>query len=146
MVLIKTAIGKLLKMNKLITKAFYLTGDIEKYGTGFKRLREWFSEYPELKFNVADLTDSILVKVEPVQTQNDNGGINGGINKDLTNLLQLIKNNPGLRTKQLSRHLNNAERTVEKWISTLKNKQLIIFKGSKKTGGYYIKDQNVILE
>ena len=57
--LIKPVIGKLLKMNKLITEGFYLTGDIEKYGTGFKHLREWFSEYPELRFNVADLTDSI---------------------------------------------------------------------------------------
>lgn len=33
--------------NKLTTEAFYLTGDVEKYGTGFKRLREWFSAYPE---------------------------------------------------------------------------------------------------
>ena len=34
--------------NKLLAEAFYLTGDIEKYGTGFKRLREWLVESPNL--------------------------------------------------------------------------------------------------
>jgi predicted HTH transcriptional regulator len=33
--------------NKLIAEAFYLTGDIEKYGSGFIRVREAIKDYPK---------------------------------------------------------------------------------------------------
>jgi ATP-dependent DNA helicase RecG len=49
--------------NKLLTEVFYLTEDIEKYGTGFKRVKEWFSEYPNLKYVVSDLPNFIQVKI-----------------------------------------------------------------------------------
>ncbi len=32
--------------NKLIVEAFYLIGDIEKYGTGFIHISKWMDEYP----------------------------------------------------------------------------------------------------
>ncbi len=32
--------------NKLIAEAFYLTGDIEKYGSGFVRVRQAIKKYP----------------------------------------------------------------------------------------------------
>ncbi|PIY04619.1 MAG: ATP-dependent DNA helicase, partial [Bacteroidetes bacterium CG_4_10_14_3_um_filter_31_20] len=35
--------------NKLIVEAFYLTGDIEKYGTGYRRIREALKNYPTMK-------------------------------------------------------------------------------------------------
>jgi len=38
--------------NKLQTEAFYFTGNIEKYGTGFKYHREWFADYPNIKLNI----------------------------------------------------------------------------------------------
>ncbi|MDR2562703.1 MAG: winged helix-turn-helix transcriptional regulator [Prevotellaceae bacterium] len=40
--------------NKLLVEAFYLTGDIEKYGTGFIRLRKWLRDYPEVTYNFTD--------------------------------------------------------------------------------------------
>ncbi len=43
--------------NKLLTEAFYLTGDIEKYGTGFRRVNDWFKDYPELEYELIDLSD-----------------------------------------------------------------------------------------
>ncbi len=36
--------------NKLIVEAFYLTGDIEKYGTGYQRIRKAVANYPTMKF------------------------------------------------------------------------------------------------
>jgi len=36
--------------NKLIVEAFNLTGDIEKYGTGYVRIRKSIKEYPTMKF------------------------------------------------------------------------------------------------
>ncbi|MBU1344587.1 MAG: hypothetical protein KKE44_09830 [Proteobacteria bacterium] len=35
--------------NKLPAKSFYLMGDIEKYGTGFIRIRKFFEEYQDEK-------------------------------------------------------------------------------------------------
>jgi ATP-dependent DNA helicase RecG len=32
---------------RLLAEAFYLTGDIEKYGTGFICLHNWLKDYPE---------------------------------------------------------------------------------------------------
>ena len=34
--------------NKLLAEAFYLTGDIEKYGTGFVRIRKMLQDYKNL--------------------------------------------------------------------------------------------------
>ena len=36
--------------NRLIVEAFYLTGDIEKYGSGYIRVREEIKEYPTILF------------------------------------------------------------------------------------------------
>ncbi len=37
--------------NKLIAEAFYLTKDIEKYGSGFVRVRKQIASYPTMKFD-----------------------------------------------------------------------------------------------
>jgi len=52
--------------------------------------------------------------------------------------LNYIKNNPGKHTNDLARSINIPEKTVERWIKELKEKSKIEYKGSKRTGGYYI--------
>ncbi|MBN4068505.1 putative DNA binding domain-containing protein, partial [Desulfotalea psychrophila] len=39
--------------NKLLAEVFYLTGDIERYGTGFIRIRDFLKDYPEITLSVA---------------------------------------------------------------------------------------------
>jgi ATP-dependent DNA helicase RecG len=58
----------------------------------------------------------------------------GGINE----LLEYIKGDPGKRTADLARGINNSTRTTERWIKLLRESGKIEFRGSKKTGGYYI--------
>jgi ATP-dependent DNA helicase RecG len=43
--------------NKLIAEAFYLTGDIEKYGSGYQRIREEIARYPTMKLNFQEIGD-----------------------------------------------------------------------------------------
>ncbi|MCK5783085.1 MAG: putative DNA binding domain-containing protein, partial [Desulfobacterales bacterium] len=43
--------------NRLLAEAFYLTGDIERYGTGFVRIRAYLNDYPEIVFTVAEQGD-----------------------------------------------------------------------------------------
>ncbi|NLV97503.1 MAG: hypothetical protein GX043_09245, partial [Desulfovibrionales bacterium] len=47
--------------NKLIAEAFYLTGDIEKYGSGYIRIREEISAYPGMKFGFEEMGNGYLV-------------------------------------------------------------------------------------
>jgi len=47
--------------NKLLADAFYLTGDIERYGTGFVRIRRWLKDYPEIRMELGEISDSFRV-------------------------------------------------------------------------------------
>jgi len=47
--------------NKLLAEAFYLTGDVEKYGTGFIRIRKYLEEYPDVSYSVS--SDGYFVQV-----------------------------------------------------------------------------------
>lgn len=47
--------------NKLIAEAFYLTGDIEKYGTGYTRIRSEIASYPTMKFCFEEIPSAWLV-------------------------------------------------------------------------------------
>jgi ATP-dependent DNA helicase RecG len=51
--------------NRLLAEAFYLTGDIEKYGTGFIRVRELLGKYRELTLNIEQMGDFLIVGVAP---------------------------------------------------------------------------------
>jgi ATP-dependent DNA helicase RecG len=48
--------------NKLLTEMFYLMGDIEKYGTGYARLRNWLKEYPNIQYTLVDLIDFFRIE------------------------------------------------------------------------------------
>ena len=46
--------------NELIAEAFYLTGDIEKYGSGFLRIRKEISTYPTMKLEFREAPNGFL--------------------------------------------------------------------------------------
>jgi ATP-dependent DNA helicase RecG len=47
--------------NKLVAEAFYLTGNIEKYGSGFIRIRKALKDYPEIKFKAEEISGGIAL-------------------------------------------------------------------------------------
>ncbi|GHT07369.1 hypothetical protein FACS189432_02500 [Bacteroidia bacterium] len=49
--------------NKLIAEAFYLTGDIEKYGSGFRRIRKELDKYPTMKLVCEEIPNGFLATV-----------------------------------------------------------------------------------
>lgn len=56
-------------------------------------------------------------------------------------MLNIISKNPGIKAKDASVLLNNRSiNTIEKQIKELVSKSLIERRGSKKTGGYYVKE------
>lgn len=76
----------------------------------------------------------------------DNGGINGGINGSIneieTIIINMIKENPGIKAGGISQKISShSKRSVERYIKELKDKGIITYKGSLKTGGYYFSGQ-----
>ena len=116
--------------NKLIAKAFKEIGKVERYGSGMKRIFTICKNYgivpPQIniKLNTFEL---ILYKDK----------LSEGINEGINVLYNYIKKNPNKRVSQIEKDLEIPQKTLERWIKSLKNKNKIIFKGSKKTGGYY---------
>ena len=53
--------------NRLLAEAFYLTGDIERYETGFLRIRELLQAYPEIALRVEEMGDSFKVELQQVE-------------------------------------------------------------------------------
>jgi len=50
--------------NRLIAEVFYLTGDIERYGTGFVRIREVLQDYPEIEISMEEFADFFMVVLQ----------------------------------------------------------------------------------
>lgn len=62
------------------------------------------------------------------------GVVSGGV----TELLEFIQINPGLKANELSKHIDTPLRTVQRWLKQLKDENKIEFQGAPKTGGYVV--------
>jgi len=134
--------------NKLLAESFYLLGDIERYGTGFVRIRRMLKEYPEISYRISEVGDFFRFellcaekqKSEPSAKLPDDKseGINGGINEGINSLIQFISDHPGKRLPEIEKYLKIPVKTLERWIKISRDQGRIEFKGSKKTGGYFI--------
>jgi ATP-dependent DNA helicase RecG len=96
----------------LIAEAFYLTGDIEKYDTGFIRLRRWLKEYPGLEIQINDLKSFIRTSIVSKNNSgvNDTDNVN---NKCELLILKIIKDNNQISTNELAQKLEVTKRTIE---------------------------------
>ncbi len=121
--------------NKLIAEAFYLTNNIEKYGSGFLRIRKELEEYPEVIFAIEETGGGILVTFKQCTEMRE--GVNEGVNEGVSRLIDIVRNNPGLRVPELSRKLAIPPKTLERWLRILKEQNKIVFIGSAKFGGYH---------
>lgn len=71
-----------------------------------------------------------------------NGPVNGPVNSlkgVLREVFLIVKNNPGIKIKQVAEARGKSESTVKKQLATLKKMDLIEYRDSDKTGGYYVK-------
>jgi ATP-dependent DNA helicase RecG len=131
--------------NKLIAEAFYLTGDIEKYGSGYIRIRNEITAYPGMKFDFEEMGNGYLVTLSYGTGEGVSEGVGEGVSEGVSegaqNLLHLITELPGLRTTQLSEMLDVPIKTLERWLKALREDKKIEFRGAPKTGGYYPKEK-----
>lgn len=139
--------------NKLIAEAFYLTGDIEKYGSGFLRIRKVLADYPSMTIECKEISGGLMVTigyvkqkistVKPRKSQLNEGvneGASEGVSEGVNRLLKLIKDNPGRRKPYFASSMNVPAKTIERWLKHVRESQKVEFRGATKTGGYYIKE------
>ena len=79
--------------NKLIAEAFYLTGDIEKYGTGYTRNRSEIASYPTMRFDFEEKPSAWLVTIsyETRKTDEENDELATNLSQLVTNLSVQVK-------------------------------------------------------
>lgn len=127
--------------NKLIAEAFYLTGEIEKYGSGYIRIRDEISAYPGMRLDFEEMGNGYLVTLSYEVNEGVSEGASEGVSEGVTTgpnqLLMLITEIPGLRTTQISQSLNVPIKTLERWLKTLRDEDKVEFRGASKTGGYF---------
>jgi ATP-dependent DNA helicase RecG len=133
---IKTGHYKSHLRNKQVATIFKELELIEKYGSGVRRVIDSFVAYglPEPEFEATQ--GGLAVTVFSALT----GGVTGGVNTESVPLLQLIQAQPGLKTTELVAQTGKPQRTIERWLKQLKDRQQIEFRGAPKTGGYYCKN------
>jgi predicted HTH transcriptional regulator len=72
--------------------------------------------------------------------------INEAIKNELIHVLSLISNNPMIKRSTLEQMMKKSNATVERYLKMLKERGLIAYIGSDKTGGYKIKQANHSVE
>ena len=66
-------------------------------------------------------------------------GINEGINEVEALILAFLEKNPGAKGGEIMLFLQKGRATIVRYLRSLKEKELIEYRGSRKTGGYFKK-------
>ena len=120
--------------NRAIARAFKEAGIIEQYGSGIHRILDECKSHGIKAPVFEEFAHGFRVIVNKEKLQNKGGGVNGGVN-----ILKYIQDNQPVKSNQISADLDMAQRTIERYIKELKKQDKIEFKGSSRTGGYYVK-------
>jgi len=121
--------------NPLISNVLYLSEDIEKWGSGLKRI------YEECKANNVKVNFNVMRYGFSIVFERDNkDGVNASVNlTDLqNNILELIKKNQNITYDELSSKLNTHRTTIMRNISKLKKLNLLKRIGSDKSGHWEV--------
>lgn len=128
--------------NKLVAEAFYLTGEIEKYGTGIMRIKEYLKIYPELEFVFEERHNGILVKYikKTAQKTTQKTAQKTAQKTTRDQILMLLHENPKYTKEDLMRLLNKADGTIKEHLAKLKKEGKIIRLGGRKDGYWEVEE------
>ncbi len=124
--------------NKLITEAFYLTKDIEKYGSGYRRIREQIAEYPTMYFDFEENSGGYLVKIGYEKQKTDKVTDKVTDIQRRIKIIELIKINNKISTTEMAEIIDVTKRTILRDIEKLKEQNKVKRIGSEKSGYWQI--------
>lgn len=120
------------KRNKLLLDVLFRSKDVEKSGTGFQRVNS-LCEQNHIGWDFRK--EAYGFYFEFIRT---NGRINvsknGSLTKDEDQILRILQDNPGITKSEMAIKINKSERTVQRILSSLTEKKLIVREGSNKKG------------
>jgi ATP-dependent DNA helicase RecG len=139
--------------NKLIAEAFYLTRDIEKYGSGYIRIRREIADYPTMSFDYEESGDGFLVNVNyqeqktvttpkkatPKKATPKKATPKKATPKKREKLLELIGQNSRATREELAKQLGISINGVKQHILKLKKEGLLARVGGHRFGVWQIK-------
>ncbi len=130
--------------NNQIAEAFYLTKDIEKYGSGYRRIREQIASYPTMYFEFCETSGGFLAAMGyEKQKISDKDKVPDKVPDDLTDkqkrILELIKNNKRITMVQMAEYIGISKRKILDNLNKLKDKNIIERVGNPKSGYWAIK-------
>lgn len=109
---------------------------IEKYGSGIKRVCDIIHKSGARKPIFEIIANCFKVTIFNIKNVDiKDRGVNGGVNS----VLDFIKKHPACKTQEISNTLVVAQRTIERCLKDLREKQFIEFRGAPKMGGYFVK-------
>ncbi|MDY2958140.1 ATP-binding protein [Floccifex sp.] len=127
--------------NHKLVNIFDKLGLIENFGTGIPRTLDAYKDYD--KKPIFEATDNFFYVTLPNLNFDINDQINDQINNFDLDILRIIKQNPGIKVMQIQAKLleKNIEASADQIRNSIKRKisSYIEHRGSKKTGGYFIK-------
>jgi ATP-dependent DNA helicase RecG len=126
--------------NKLITEAFYLTRNIEKYGSGFIRIRKELEEYPNMQFRIEETGSGLLVtfEIKAAVTSPVTPPIPPLITGLEFKILGLLKGDPQLSSSGLAALLSIGRDTVKEYLGRLKKKGVLVREGAPRSGHWVV--------
>ena len=72
------------------------------------------------------------------ESEGVNVGVYVGVNVGVNDLLSYIQSHPGQRAGEMAIVFKLTKRTIERWLKKLKETNEIEFRGTPKTGGYFL--------
>ena len=152
--------------NKQVAKIFKEMGEIERFGTGVKRVCDMFIDYglpkPEWILtadglvvkvfatpSTEDVTENVTENVTEIpiggavkgDTENVTENVTGNVTENEGFLIAEIKANPDITTEELAMKLNVTRRTVQRYLDKLKQQGLIVRIGPDKGGHWKVTEQ-----
>ena len=153
---LKTDSYKASTRNRQVAEAFYLTKDIEKYGSGFVRIRGLIAGYPTMQFFYhnenygfsAGFSYEVQKEANPLLKETGKETGKETVKKNPTEnptenlsdlekkIIFVLRDNPAYTQKQIAEALSIGYTTVREYIVRLRNKGAICRIGPDK-GGYW---------
>jgi len=123
--------------NPLIAGVLYLKSDIEKWGSGLKRIHDSCQEAKVgIKFRKLKSGFLVIFYRQEIRSQGLVKGLAEGLAESQQKILELMKQNPRISKKELSLKIGISTTAIDKNIIMLKKKKMIRRKGPAK-GGYW---------
>ena len=131
--------------NKLVAEAFYLTNNIEKYGSGFIRIRKALRDYPEISFEVKEIGAGIelIFRQCPISDETtltptlEKSSVESSVESSVK-IIHLIAQQPDVTAKELAQKLSITLRAVEKQLAKLKRQGRLVRVGANKGGHWQV--------